>query len=185
MSTHKALFAVLIVPSLFVGNSFAQEQFAPKMEPIPIPGVAGTVPNVLSIPAISPFSGAISPKEVEALLNRIPNTERKIRGVHDVELFKELSPSVVLVQSNKGMGSGSVIAGDLILTNWHVVAESTQVGVIFKPSSQDSQVYITKADVIKVDQVRDLALLKPLISPINPLNRLIWQTKKILLLAPT
>jgi S1-C subfamily serine protease len=56
------------------------------------------------------------------------------------------------------------------LTNWHVVEDYKQVGVIFKPSSpgaKPSRADVIAADVIKVDQVRDLALLRPLTSPTN------------------
>jgi S1-C subfamily serine protease len=84
------------------------------------------------------------------------------RGVAS-EIYKELAPSVVLVAAENSMGTGSVIstAGE-ILTNWHVVGKSDTVAVIFKPGKfadvKSAEKYI--ADVIKVDEEKDLALIK-------------------------
>ena len=71
---------------------------------------------------------------------------------------------MVLVVTNDGIGSGSLLDNGTILTNWHVVSGNKQVNVIFKPtdplgklSSQD----MVAADVVKVDRTRDLALLQP------------------------
>jgi hypothetical protein len=117
MRTLHILVGAWIIPLFFIGSSVAQEVFVPKMEPMPIPGVAGIAPSVLSMDAISPlFFDGISAKKVEAVLSRIPATERRTRGVHDVALFRNLSPSVVLVVTNEAIGSGSVISGGLILT---------------------------------------------------------------------
>jgi Trypsin-like peptidase domain len=51
-----------------------------------------------------------------------------------------------------------------------VVEDYKQVGVVFKPSSpgaKPSRADVIAADVIRVDQVRDLALLRPLTFPTN------------------
>jgi S1-C subfamily serine protease len=61
-----------------------------------------------------------------------------------------------------------VISGGLILTNWHVVGDFKQVGVIFKPADALANVTgsdVVRADVIKTDKVRDLALLRPVKVP--------------------
>ena len=169
MSITRILVSAWVATLLFIGSSTAQEAFVPKLEPTPTPGIAGTVPNVLSMSAISQLlSDGISPKKAEAVLSRVPATERRTRGAHDVALFRLLSPSVVLVVTNQGIGSGSVISGGLILTNWHVVEDYRQVGVVFKPPSpgaRPSQADVIAADVVRVDQVRDLALLKPVAFP--------------------
>lgn len=88
----------------------------------------------------------------------------KMRGASDTILFTKASPAVVLIVASDGaIGSGSIIndEGD-ILTNWHVVANNTEVGVFFKPDNfeehnPDDQ-YI--ADVIKIDQISDLAIIR-------------------------
>jgi len=165
------LVGAWVVALLFIGSGIAQEVFVPKLEPMPSPGTAGAVPSVLSMGATSQlFSDGLSPTKAEAVLSRIPATERRTRGVHDSALFSLLSPSVVLVVTNEGLGSGSVISEGLILTNWHVVEGYKQVGVVFKPSSpgaKPSRADVIAADVVKVDQVRDLALLRPLTFPTN------------------
>ena len=165
MRTPRILVSASLIVFLSIGSSVAQEAFVPKLEAMPLPGIAGATPNVLSMGAISQLlPDGISPKKAEAVLSRIPATERRTRGVHDVALFRNISPSVVLVVTNEGIGSGSVISGGLILTNWHVVENYKQVGVVFKPSSpgaQPSSADVITADVIRIDQVRDLALLRP------------------------
>jgi S1-C subfamily serine protease len=163
------LVGAWVVALLLFGSGIAQEVFVPKLEPMPSPGVAGSAPSVLSMGGMSQLlPDGISPKKAEAVLSRIPGTERRTRGVHDVALFRLLSPSVVLVVTNEGIGSGSVISGGLILTNWHVVEGYKQVGVVFKsssPGARASRADVIAADVIKVDQVRDLVLLRPLTFP--------------------
>jgi hypothetical protein len=61
-----------------------------------------------------------------------------------------------------------VISDGLILTNYHVVGDAAFVGVLYKPiaGGEPEKANMVTARVIKVDQIRDLALLKPtLISP--------------------
>ena len=71
---------------------------------------------------------------------------------------------MVLVLTNEGSGSGSIIDEDgTILTAWHVIDGYKEVGIIFKPeaygAAEDRDDYVV-ADVTKVDEVRDLALLR-------------------------
>jgi hypothetical protein len=59
-----------------------------------------------------------------------------------------------------------LIDGGYILTNWHVVSGYRQVNVIYKPVDPFGKATeITTADVIKIDSVRDLAMLRPLALP--------------------
>ncbi len=90
------------------------------------------------------------------------------RSAEDTYLFKKVAPSVVLIitKDKKGYstGTGTLIDNDgTILTNYHVVGNHKQVGVFFKPEKdiqkiQDSDYRL--ANVIKIDQVADLALIK-------------------------
>jgi S1-C subfamily serine protease len=86
------------------------------------------------------------------------------RGAADAQIYKTISPSVVLIATDGGLGSGSLISSSgEILTNWHVVMDYSDVGVVFKPAAE-SQVP-TKDDVVtghvvKYDEVADLALVK-------------------------
>lgn len=70
----------------------------------------------------------------------------------------------MLVLAGDGLGSGSLLTPDgNVITNYHVVGDSPVVGVIFKPLQEGqklSKSSVVRAQVIKVDQVADLALLK-------------------------
>jgi hypothetical protein len=71
---------------------------------------------------------------------------------------------VVIVFTKEGLGSGSFISSDgTILTCYHVVAGYSKVGIIPKPAEEGAKPDPNSAliaDVIKTDQVSDLALLK-------------------------
>lgn len=98
-----------------------------------------------------------------------PESAALTRGAHDVALYRQASPSVVLIVSENGLGTGSLISADgTIVTNYHVVGNAKEVGVIFKPIQEGAE--ITKADlvrarVVRFDQVADLALLRATIVP--------------------
>ena len=66
--------------------------------------------------------------------------------------------SVVIVKTEKGLGSGFFISKDEILTNYHVVENALSISIIDKNKKRSSAV------VIKKDLKRDLALLKTNIS---------------------
>jgi S1-C subfamily serine protease len=86
------------------------------------------------------------------------------RSAKDAEIYRRVSPSVVLITTKDGLGSGSLIdvAGS-ILTNWHVVSGYEYVAAVFKPMEEGKQYTrdeIKRARVIKYDEITDLALLK-------------------------
>ena len=86
------------------------------------------------------------------------------------KLYKYVSPSVVLISGNAGIGSGTYIKNDgLILTNWHVIKNQDKVKVLFKPESFKpiSTVENFVADVIKISKESDLALIKLRSNPKN------------------
>lgn len=93
-----------------------------------------------------------------------PDVGVNTRGVRDAALFKLLAPAVVMVLTEDGSGTGSLIDGSgLILTNMHVVGKSKEVGIVFKPAGLTQRP--TKSDllvgtVIRVDEVADLALVQ-------------------------
>jgi S1-C subfamily serine protease len=93
-----------------------------------------------------------------------PDVASNARGVKDAVLFRNVSPSVVLILSKDGSGSGSIIGTQgQILTNWHVVGSNSEVGVILKPPKdvdRISKADIRRAKVLKIDQVSDLALIQ-------------------------
>jgi S1-C subfamily serine protease len=86
------------------------------------------------------------------------------RSGKDAQLYRAASPSVVLIATKEGFGSGSLIGpfGD-VLTNWHVVSGHTEVGVVFKPATEGQipgKEDIRTGFVVKMDGVADLALVK-------------------------
>lgn len=76
-----------------------------------------------------------------------------------------LPPALVLVVTEGGSGSGTLIGRDGdILTRRHVVAGYADVGLVFAPARTKSAPGpgdIVRGRVIKVDEVADLALVRP------------------------
>ncbi len=168
MKTLLTVLSLCLVQLLVIGGSFGQDAFMPQVGPMALPGVASTLPDALIMNAVSPLSDGISPKKANDYLNQVPIAERRTRGAREVAIYRNLSPSVVLIATKEAVGSGSVIAGGYILTNWHVVGEFKQVGVIYKPDGQGSQpssANMIAAQVIRIDRIHDLALLKPTFIP--------------------
>ena len=89
----------------------------------------------------------------------------KTRSVHDVALYKKISPSVVMIGTKQGIGSGTIIGhkGE-ILTNWHVIGNNLDVVVLLKEEKS-----IRRAKVIKFDQISDLALIQLVAVPTDRL----------------
>lgn len=86
----------------------------------------------------------------------------KSRGA-GTKLFKNLADSIVLIATNDSIGTGTVInKNGTILTNWHVIQGYKSVAVIFRPPNfqevESGERYI--ADVIKINETKDLALIK-------------------------
>jgi S1-C subfamily serine protease len=92
------------------------------------------------------------------------------RGKHDSEIYQVASPSVAIILTDTGMGSGVYIGANQIVTNRHVVNAFNMVGVIFKPpieGSDPAKSSVARAQVIKVDAIKDLALVQVSSTPSN------------------
>jgi len=93
------------------------------------------------------------------------------RGSNEVSIYEKASPAVVLILTESGSGSGSMLSKDgTIITNWHVVGSNRFVDVVFRPLDPAEDAFSEKsyrARVLKVDQVADLALLRLLETPPN------------------
>ncbi len=86
-----------------------------------------------------------------------------VRGVKEIVAFQSVAPSVVCILSDDIMGSGAIISREgLLISNWHVVNNSKKAVVVFKPkdSAELKRELAFRATVIRIDPVRDLALLK-------------------------
>jgi S1-C subfamily serine protease len=86
------------------------------------------------------------------------------RSAKDAQIYRTLSPSVVEVRTKDGLGSGSLVSSSgEIITNWHVVAGSTLVAIVFKPAIEGAKPGpddMKLGRVVKYDQMPDLALVK-------------------------
>ncbi|HKQ10453.1 MAG TPA: serine protease [Rhizomicrobium sp.] len=113
---------------------------------------------------LGPVLGSVSKIANQPYKERALNT----RGAKEAALYKQLSPSIVLILvqdgDETGIGTGSLLnaSGD-ILTNWHVVKGHTDVAVIFKPAvegQQPTEKDIVRGHVERIDEVADLALVR-------------------------
>ena len=86
------------------------------------------------------------------------------RGAADSQVYKRAVRAVVLVVTDRGLGSGALITADgQIITNLHVIQGAKQIGVAFKPAMEGAvlgKADLRRAKVLKVDEVSDLALLQ-------------------------
>lgn len=94
-------------------------------------------------------------------LNTNFSTIEASRNSSSRNVFKTAFPSVVKVVTEEAFGTGVIISEEgngLILTNHHVIEGNNIVAVVF-PTDKASE-RRTFAEVIKVDEISDLALLK-------------------------
>ena len=90
-------------------------------------------------------------------------TTRQLTGSRN--LYKNTVPSVVLVVTEYGLGTGMIIDRNHILTNWHVVDGSEEAAIVQYDRKYTSLDKIQKYDVIEgtvaaIDMERDLALVR-------------------------
>jgi S1-C subfamily serine protease len=126
-----------------------------------MPGNTGSL-NFSNLSSIGPaVDTSVAHKRLLAVQNQ---PEIRMRGAQEAQIYSEVSPSVVMVFTSDGIGSGAIISksGDVV-TNWHVVEGYETVAVIYKPTidgSEISEADVRKATVVRVDEVADLALLR-------------------------
>ena len=107
-----------------------------------------------------------------AQLNKVDLSDSSptISGDGTTSSLEQAAPGIVLVVTEDGFGTGALVSEDgLILTNFHVVAGNSEIGVVFKP---ETGLNIGLSDVVigkleKVDQIADLALLRVRNVPFN------------------
>jgi S1-C subfamily serine protease len=129
-------------------------------------GVAEGIPNDMLPPSDAPGIDELSaPLIGHALVTLFNDSVPHTRGAPDISLFRNVAPSVVLIRTGDGVfGSGSLLKDNIILTNRHVVGSEGEVTVVFKPSDPSGSAKndeVVQADVIKLDALRDLALVRP------------------------
>ena len=93
----------------------------------------------------------------DRLFSSRKNNNKKVASLTRNNNYQTLDPrfdSVVIVKTEKGLGSGFYISKDEIITNYHVIEKASNIVVEDKNKKRSSAV------VIKKDLKRDLALLK-------------------------
>ena len=115
----KQLFAVVLLASVVPHQVVRAQQplHLPSSE-LAIPGVAQKSP--ISAPTID-ASAYANLSTAEALATKFKDVIPHTRSAQDVALFRQVSPSVVLILTKDASGSGSLLQGNAILTSLHVV----------------------------------------------------------------
>jgi S1-C subfamily serine protease len=161
MRTVHLLAISLAFTFISLGPALPQESIR---RDIPKFGVPGTFDAPLIEPRGLQVGGFNATTAIAALKRLSPEETLATRGPKEVQLYEKLAPSVVIVITEDGIGSGSLISRDgMILTNWHVVGENKEGGVLFKPRSPWeplSEASVLLVEVVKIDQLTDLALLR-------------------------
>jgi S1-C subfamily serine protease len=162
------ILKIFISALLFCSSSLNAKEFIYKE--MPSQSLSGNSPENSSyktnadVISSSISNDFLTAKSTKFIGKTIKSESSATRGAVDANLYKTISPSVVLILTKVASGSGSVISNDgLILTNYHVIENSKDVTVIFKPLKDTQKIQdsdIKKGRVIKVDQISDLALIK-------------------------
>jgi S1-C subfamily serine protease len=157
-------FAVFAVLAAYQPADGQETLRLPTLE-IPQSGVAENIPKDVKLPGGAPNVDELSvPTVGQALVSKFKDSVPRTRGAQDIALFRNNATAVVLILTTNGLGSGSLLKDNTILTNRHVVGYERQVTVVFKPSDPSGKPKddeVVRADVIKLDAQRDLALLRP------------------------
>lgn len=115
-------------------------------------------------PSFDPAAGRRAGRYAGALGALQPEGRATTRGANETRVYREASPSVVLIVSEDSLGSGALISADgKIVTNLHVVGDAEEVGVIFKPALEGAAIGkadVRRAKVLRRDEVADLALIQ-------------------------
>jgi S1-C subfamily serine protease len=155
-------------------EAVAQDQLYVNDLAIPSAGEPAPFPGDVTVPLDSLGTDVGSTIAAgSAFLKEYSSNVRTIRGARDIAIYRDAAPAVVLVVTKDVIGSGSLLDNKTILTNWHVVKGYRQVNVIFKPTDPFGKLSnddLIAAEVIKMDPVRDLALLRPKALPSRPIN---------------
>lgn len=100
----------------------------------------------------------------KALAGVTPEGRSLTRGAKETQVYQQASPAVVLIVTKEGLGSGVLVGADgRIVTNYHVVGDYAEVGVVFKPKAEGAtfgEADVKVARVVRRDEVADLALIQ-------------------------
>jgi len=154
---------LIAAATLFVASlALAQEQLPTENLRMPERGSPET--SQTKLPTLrSPLLEGVTPGKALSAVEKLRPERPQTRGAHDSAIYRDTAPAVVLIVTNDGLGSGTLLKSGNILTDAHVVGAAKQVGVIFKPTEMraPNNSDIIRGDVLRIDQVRDLAIVHP------------------------
>ncbi|MGH6892383.1 MAG: S1C family serine protease [Dongiaceae bacterium] len=158
---------LILVGAVIAVEPAATETQSKFPSDVPKPGEEG---NVGAPELSSELLGVrgVDPKKIAQALDGVagphPDVSASIGDPHAAALYRRLAPLVVLIVTDDGVGSGSIISADGdVLTSNHMILGYDQVAVILKPAAEGaapSEFDALTADVVKIDQVADLALIR-------------------------
>jgi S1-C subfamily serine protease len=166
MSTRFALVAAL---ALVVATDGVGAELSYMGKPLPEAGSGGAA-KADPTDADSVTLDGLSGKTINEKLSRASRDEGALhlRGPKEMAIYRNASSAVVMVVMKDGFGSGTYLRSGEILTNWHVVRSYKYVGIIYKPRTEGEApnvANLVRADVLRTDVTRDLAVLRPALVP--------------------
>jgi S1-C subfamily serine protease len=167
LTASSVLLAAIGLPAALAQNVNLPPSLSMKMEEHggPIADTRSGAAQSLPFDNFEGLMGDIPTNQLSNLAqNFISEAAGTTRSAKDVQIYRTISPSVVLIVNKEGLGSGALLdsAGDII-TNWHVVKQYANVAVIFKPAVEGKEPTrddMKLAYVVKYDEIADLALVK-------------------------
>ena len=165
LAASSVVFAIVGPVEALAQAANAPDDFSTRMEMRANSAGNSKTVQGLTVPNLNEFSADIPTEQLSELApNPIAETGSSARSAKDAQIYRAIAPSVVLVVSKEGLGSGSLVStsGDVI-TNWHVVKGYSYVALIFKPALEGKEP--TRDDtklgrVVQYDEVADLALVR-------------------------
>jgi S1-C subfamily serine protease len=150
-------------------TAYPPSNFSTKMELSGTPATQSKFPSSINL---DQFPSDIPTSELSKVAQTPINEAAGVaRNAKDAQIYRAISPSVVMVVNKEGFGTGSLLSttGD-ILTNWHVVKGYSYVAIVFKPAIEGKAP--TRDDtklgrVVRYDEIADLALVKASDAPLG------------------
>ncbi|CAN5808603.1 hypothetical protein BH11PSE3_BH11PSE3_13460 [soil metagenome] len=172
---HRLLVGLLATLGCLASASLLAQDAAPVGQPLATGPLSGQAPPAGTHELRALNADPLATNRATQSLTAVeqPDAALRLRGAKETAIFRALANAVVLVTTKEREGSGSLLSVTngvgLIITNWHVVRDFQDVGIVFRPPQNDDKVAqadIIRARVIKVDPTRDLALIA--VAPVPP-----------------
>ena len=139
----------------------------PTATPTPVPTETPT-PAPTATPTPVPTETPTPAPTATATLTPAPTetpTPTPLAELSPAEVYKLISPSVPFVETSAATGSGVLIEGGYVVTNYHVVWPYESVWVVFPDGTE-----LANVPVVGWDPMADLAVLGPVAVSAQPLT---------------